>query len=475
MALFVSLWAMRVLPLSNSNHPHDLILGHTGWRLRSEARIPADTRSKHCHIIGASGEGKTKLLEDLICQAARSGLGLGAITPHKDLIENVLKNLISDRTLNDPEIRSRILYLKPQRFREYVIPFNILNNPDEEKSNIADQVTEAFIRTWPKVLEEAPLFEQMMGACAQTLSASNLSLMQLQRLINDNDFREQCLSNLSEEDFPILEFWRGTFSKLGMRERTAYTSSTLNKYTKFAFNPITRLMLGQSANHLNFKHILDNRIILLIDLGDLPPITRRLIGSLIVTFLSLAMMRRETSDNWSLFVDEFKQFVNNDGSAESFTTFLSESRKANIGLYVAHQSTGQLPKSVWDGLKNAYHRVAFSIDIEDAERMAKIIGRVETKTIKQDAKTETQQDQLHTYPDQWQDVAENMRSQQERWGHVATRKTKGYPFRTRTIPPYTATPAQVEAVKIESMKRWGFPHHQAQQNSMQSAQVTEFI
>jgi hypothetical protein len=438
-------------------HPHDLILGRFKWR---EVRLPASDRPKHCHIIGATGEGKSYLLLDLIAQTIRSGLGLGCIDPHSALITQVIQHLVSDGTLAQPDIRRRLIYIRPAN-DNYVVPFNVLNTP-ETTYTTASNVLEAFKRTWPQALVESPRFDEIVTASLVTLIENGLTLMQMRRFLTDKDFRDQCLSNVSDRE--VVDFFHQTYDTWGVREAAVYTQSTLNKVSAFTFNPTLKLMLGQRHNVLDFKAILDNGLILLLDLGHLPPLTRRLLGGLVMSGLEAAMRRRESDTLWSLFVDEFAQFVANDGSAEAFADILSEARKFMIALFVAHQTTDQLPETIKGGLKNAYTKIVHSVDWEDAELLAKTMGRVQKQAVKQEAKTDTQLSQMQPYAEQWLDVAESLRSQPERWAHVATRKRPGQPFRTRTIPKATADPSQVEAVWTESMSIYGLPLAEAKRN-----------
>lgn len=465
-----------MLPIGSTYrpHPHDITLGYTGFGKLRPVPWHARHRAKHMHVIGATGEGKSKLLETIACDTIRSGLGLCILDPHSDLITDILKNLLSDGILNDPTIRERIVYICPRRYREYVLPMNVLSHRDDPHDT-TDYVIEAFKRTWPNVLEEAPRFEQIMEATLPTLIYNNLTLLAAQRLLNNKPFRDACLERLPPDEFHIQEFWHDTFERWGPREAAIYTSSVANKLSKFAFNPITRHMLGAPHNHLDMRAAMDNHKIILVDLWRLPGIMRRLIGGLIVTFIEQAMRLRRTRELYQVIADEFSQWVANDASAQAFADILSESRKMGVGLVASHQQADQLPRTVRSGLKNAFVRVVYSIDWEDAERFSPIVGRVTRRPARQRAQsatqrstatayTETERDQSQPYAEQWTDVAESIRSQPERWAYFATRKRPGIPFKTKTIPPYTATDDQVEQIKLESLKRYGIPFHLAQQH-----------
>jgi hypothetical protein len=446
-----------MLSLFKRRHPHDLILGKSGI---SEVRIPAYQRAKHCHILGATGEGKSKLMEDMICQTIRSGLGVGCIDPHSSLIASVVKHLVTDGTFNEHQIKQRIIYIRPADER-YVVPFNVLNSPETTYAIVAN-VLEGFKRTWTKALEESPRFDEIVTASLICLTENNLTLRQMRRFLTDKEYRDQCLERVSDTD--VTEFFHKTYDQWGIREAAIYTQSTLNKISAFSFNPTLKIMLGQPDNVLDFRAIMDKRLILFLDLGSLPALTRRLLGGLVMRGLEDAMRRRENNELWSCFVDEFAQFVSNDGSAQTFEEILSEARKYGLALTVAHQKIGQLPESTLSGLGNTYHKIVFSVDWNDAEFMSKTIGRVKSTKVKQDAKTVTQQDQLQSYSEQWEDVAETLRSQQERWAHVATRKQAGRAFKTRTLPKYTAGQQELENLWIESMQQFGIPYEQAKAN-----------
>jgi hypothetical protein len=441
-------------------HPHDICFGYTGWGRLRPVRWPAADRAKHLHVLGATGEGKSKFIEGIVTDTIASGLGLCVIDPHSQLIDDILRHLLSDGVLDDPAIRARIIYFRPAR-TDYILPFNPLNTPETRYDTISN-ILEAFKRTWPKVLEEAPRFDEIVTAALIALHANRLTLMHMRRFLTSADFRSACLQHV--DDAWVVEFFTETYAAWGPREAAIYTSSTLNKVSAFSFNPVTRLILGQPDNVLDLKAIMDSQKILLVDLGHLPGLTRRLVGGLVVTFIEQAMRRRASRTLWQLVVDEFAQFVANDGSAQGFADILSEARKFGVGLIASHQQTDQIPDTVRSGLKNAYTKIVFSVDWEDAARMSHIVGRVQTETIKQEAKTETQQAQLKPYVEQWGDITESIRSLPERRAYVATRKKAGIPFQTPTIRPYTATAAQVEQIKRESLARYGIPYAVAQQH-----------
>ena len=84
-------------------------------------------------------------------------------------------------------------------------------------------------------------------------------------------------------------------------------------------------MLGQKENRLDFRKIMDERKILLLDLGRCDSVTNRLIGSLVVTGIELAIRIRKNKNLWNLTIDEFAGYV---ASERSIKTLFMYSRKA---------------------------------------------------------------------------------------------------------------------------------------------------
>jgi DNA helicase HerA-like ATPase len=153
--------------------------------------LPIEALSAHVYTIGISGSGKSKLLENIVAQLVAGGRGCGVIDPHSLLIDDLLAHLVTRQTLADPAIKRRILYVDPSR-RDYVIPMNVLATPDEPY-RVASSVIEAFRRTWPESLKEAPHFTNVMFHSLLLLIQTKRTLIDLPRLLVDKAFRDGLL------------------------------------------------------------------------------------------------------------------------------------------------------------------------------------------------------------------------------------------------------------------------------------------
>ena len=170
-------------------HPHDIVLGYCGPAKLRPMRWPGADRAKHMHCIGATGEGKSKFIEEMVVQTIASGLGLCVIDPHSSLIDDILKHLLSDGILQRPG------HL-PAHCRTFGRPARITSSPSipsqapETRYDTVANILEAFKRTWPKVLEEAPRFDEIVTASLIVLHANQLTLMSMRRLLTNAAFRQ---------------------------------------------------------------------------------------------------------------------------------------------------------------------------------------------------------------------------------------------------------------------------------------------
>jgi hypothetical protein len=74
-------------------------------------------------------------------------------------------------------------------------------------SHLAAAVLEAFRRTWPECLREAPHFSNIVIAALIVLIENGLTLMHMPRLLTNSEFREQCLERVTDRS--VVEFFSG--------------------------------------------------------------------------------------------------------------------------------------------------------------------------------------------------------------------------------------------------------------------------
>jgi len=144
---------------------------------------------------------------------------------------------------------------------------------------------------------------------------------------------------------------------------------TVSKFGRFVTNRVIRNIVGQSVSSFNFRDIMDNGKILLINLakGELGEENSNFLGLILVPRILMAAMSRadvpeSQRRDFYLYVDEFQNFATPD-----FAVILSEARKYRLGLCVANQFIGQVEEEVKNAVfGNVGTIISFRVGVTDA-------------------------------------------------------------------------------------------------------------
>jgi hypothetical protein len=431
--------------------------------------VPMSARHQHCYCIGTTGQGKSKFMESLVVQDILAGRGCGLIDPHTDLARDVLTNLWSKGYFQSPSALEKVIYFDPTR-SDYVIPFNILKSK-QHPYVLAQQVIEAFRRTWPRTLEEAPRFTNLALAVLLVLIETGQTLVDMPLVLTNRTYREHLLTQV--HDPQVLDFFRNRFNQWG-REAAIMMESVLNKAAAFTFNPYLRNCLGASDNRLDFQAIMDEGKVLIVDLGNCDGETRHLLGSLIMTGLEMAALARKDITGsrrpFYLFLDEFQDFSANAGSAKTLAQILAECRKFGLYLHLAHQTLGQIEHQVSSALGNVGLKVVFSTDREDAEILAPKLFRVNTEAVKHDAQTTVQHPLFSPLPEQWEEAVAAIQSQKPRQALVKQRGQDVVQITTQAMPSNTTGLEVIRHLQTSLAQSHGVPASSITRNKFTSSQ-----
>jgi hypothetical protein len=323
--------------------------------------LTPEQRTRHVHVIGASGTGKSTFLFNSVRQDIESGEGLAVLDPHGDLIDQILgvipANRIGDVILIDPSDETAS------------IGFNVLSAHSElEKTLLASDLVSVFQRlsqSWGDQMES--VFRTAILAFLE--SSRGGTLADLRRFLLDAKYRKEFLKTVKDPD--ICFFWEHSFTQLSGNKSIG---SVLTRLETFLSPKPLRYMVAQRRNRLDFAHILDSGKILLAKLsqGAIGKENAYLLGSLLMAKLQQAAMSRQNQnvkarrDFW-IFLDEFQHFI-----TPSMTEILSGARKYRIGLTLAHQELRQLDRDrevASAVLSNCYTRVVFRVGDDDAKKL----------------------------------------------------------------------------------------------------------
>ena len=349
-----------------------LILGKNIFRgQESDIRIQLDDRRRHLYFIGQTGTGKSSALGSLIAQDILSGQGVGVIDPHGDLVEKILglvsPNRAEDVVLIDPSDMERPVGLN---MLEYDLRY------PEQKTFIVNELINIFDKLYDLKTTGGPIFEQYTRNALLLLMddpAEPATLMEVPKVLADKAFRARLLQKCQN---PVVkDFWEKEAEKAGgeaaLQNIVPYITS---KFNVFIANDYMRPIIGQVKSTINYREVIDNKKILLVNLskGRLGDINSNLLGMINIGKLLMAAFSRidvpeEQRQDFFLYIDEFQNFA-----TESIATILSEARKYRLNLTIAHQFIGQLTDKIKDAVfGNIGSMIAMRVGAEDAEFLVK--------------------------------------------------------------------------------------------------------
>jgi len=259
--------------------------------------------------------------------------------------------------------------------REHPLAFNPLATRfPEQRPLVASGIVSAFKKLYGE--SWGPRLEHILrNALLALLENPGTSLLSLVRLLSDPRYRNEAVSRL--QDPVVRSFWQNEFAKWKPNFRAEAIAPIQNKVGQFLSHPILRPILSQPRNKVDFRRIMDEGQILIVNLskGRIGEDASTLLGSLLVTGLQLAAMSRadvpeDHRPDFFLYVDEFQNFA-----TESFATILSEARKYRLNLTLANQYLAQMDEQTLEAVfGNVGSLLCFQIGARDAESLAEQLG-----------------------------------------------------------------------------------------------------
>ncbi|KND50584.1 MAG: hypothetical protein AB202_03825 [Parcubacteria bacterium C7867-007] len=325
--------------------------------------LKAKDRNRHMYVIGKTGMGKSTLLENMAIQDIRNGEGMAFIDPHGSAVEKLLE-YIPEHRLKD------VVYFAPFDL-DQPIAFNIMEDVGYDKRHL---VVSGLMATFKKIWQDA-WSARMEYILTNTLLAlleyPGATLLGVNRMYTDKAYRKKVVDNI--KDPVVKDFWTKEFANYGDRYTQEATPAIQNKIGQFTSNPLIRNIIGQEKSSFDIRELMDGQKILLINLskGLVGDTNMRLLGSMLTTRIFLGAMSRAELDPNALknsvpfyfYVDEFQNFAN-----ETFAEILSEARKYNLNLVIAHQYVEQMEEQVRAAVfGNVGTTIAFRVGPFDAE------------------------------------------------------------------------------------------------------------
>lgn len=351
-----------------------VLLGTSTHRGKNrEVYLSPEDRLRHFYCIGQTGTGKSTLLKNMMIQDIQAGEGVCMIDPHGSDIDDVLaavpKERHNDVIYFDPADTARPMGLNMLEFDRRF---------PEQKTFVVNEMLSIFNKLFDMKTVGGPMFEQYFrNAVLLALEGEEpATLLDISRVLVDADFRERKLARSTNP--VVVQFWQEIAGKAGgeanLKNIVPYITS---KFDTFLSNDIMRPIIAQRQSAFNFREVMDNKKILLVNLskGRLGDINANLIGLIIVGKLLLAALSRaELRDAdfppFYLYLDEFQNVT-----TDSITTILSEARKYKLSLNLAHQFIAQVPEQIKDAVFGNVGSIAsFRVGTDDADYLEKVFA-----------------------------------------------------------------------------------------------------
>lgn len=366
-----------------ANMPKEgIILGKSSYRGKETlVRIKDADRRRHMYEIGQTGTGKSVFLESLAIQDIENGKGVCVLDPHGDLAETILSHVPKDRAED-------VIYFDPSDIAR-PIGINMLEfKTDEQKTFVINEMIAIFDKLYDLKATGGPMFEQYMRNTMLLLmddQQNPATLLEIPKVLADAEFRKQKLAKVKNK--LVKDFWEKEAQKAGgeaaLANMVPYITS---KLTPFISNDTIRPIISQTKSAFNFREIMDENKILIINLskGKIGEMNSSLLGMIIIGKILFAALSRvdmpeDQRQDFYLYIDEFQNYI-----TESISVILSEARKYKLNLILAHQFLAQLTKGGDTSVKDAVFGnvgtlIAYRIGVEDAEVIARQMAPVVTE------------------------------------------------------------------------------------------------
>ncbi|MFA6918534.1 MAG: type IV secretion system DNA-binding domain-containing protein [Patescibacteria group bacterium] len=354
-----------------------IVLGENDFRgMKHIVRIKDEDRRRHMYIVGMTGTGKSYFMSHMALQDIAAGKGVCIVDPHGSFVEDILpyipKNRLDDVIIFDPSDMERPMGLN---MLEAHTPY--------EMDMAAQEMINIFYKLLPDPAMAGPMFEHYMRNALLALMADQDdpgTLVELARIFTDETYRKQKLEHVT--DILVKDFWEREYpaSQKGSTG-SDMLSYVISKTGRFVENELMRNIIGQSRSGINFRQVMDEGKILLMNLckGKIGETNSNLLGLIAVSKLQMAALGRadlpeDQRNDFYLYIDEFQNFI-----TDSISIILSEARKYKLNLIMGHQFIAQLVQNNDTRVRDAIFGnvgtvAAYRIGVDDAETIAKQLG-----------------------------------------------------------------------------------------------------
>lgn len=335
----------RLLPLP-TDVSEGILIGnaiHQGQNV--PVHLATDTLWHHIFMVAKTQKGKSTLMAHLAAAAMDKDTALVVIDPHGDLVRSLV-GLVPRSRLSDVLF---IDFSDPQR----VVGLNLL---DMAQGRNADAIVSNIVHVGELIWSDywGPRMEDALRMALRTLLTANeilarrrekqFTLIDIPPLYELPNFRHRLLKQYVS-DPEILQWWSGYFEQLYPHLRMDVINPVLTKIHRFSTHTAVRNIVAQSSSTVNFRELLNERRILLVNTatGVMGPDAGGLLGAVLVDYINFAVREQMAIPDPSararvvVVVDEFQSIPGVD-----YPSLLAELQKMGASFILATQALGQL-------------------------------------------------------------------------------------------------------------------------------------
>lgn len=345
---------------SGGRNTKPLGVGPDGRKL---AIATADGRH-HLHLLGATGSGKSTLMQHLILADIRDRRGCVVLDPKGDLVDDLLDHL-------DPaQVEGRLVLIDPAAPspRPGLDP---LAGTDPELA--IDHFTGICRRIWER--HWGPRADDITRHVLRTLVlAGDPALHHIPSLLTKKAYRAPLVAAI-DDPISVGGFWEW-FDALPAGVQVQAAGPVLSRMRALLGREFVRETIGSPDHPVDLAAALDKGGIVLARLpkGVLGDDTARLLGSILVAKVWQAATARAATPEHRrrdavFYIDECQNFLNLPHAVEDM---LAEARGLRLGMVLAHQHLAQLDRDLQYAISaNARTKVFFTCSPEDARQLSR--------------------------------------------------------------------------------------------------------
>ena len=336
-----------------------------------------DKLSRHLHLIGTTGAGKTTALHTIFHDLLKTPYNKACmfiVDPLGGLSRDLLM-WTSDKLRCPSYVRKRVVYIEPAN-DEAVIPFNPLQieHPRQIDFRIGRAV-EVILRAWDnQSVTSMPRLYRWLSNALRSVAHLGLPLSFANYLIYPgcSEF-EAMFRKLT----PELQNQWSEIQGVSPNQLSTLLESTRNRLQPFT-SGVLKNTFALNQNNFDVQRFIEERNIVVVNLAGFDRLStevKRSYGAFVVNQVIStvrSMVDPKKVSPTYLVLDEFQEFVTND-----LVDALPQLRQFGLRLVLAHQSFSQLVRDDIDMsalIWLAQNRIAFANSAEDADILAHEFG-----------------------------------------------------------------------------------------------------